>query len=201
MRYLSILFLLLLFTPSTFAQSNEPKELKLSLQTDLLAYTAAGGWSAWASAQLKQYKLSLAYVSYPNRFRDVYEETGIQENPRWLRIQLSRQFKPESKLRNFFYGLNVEHQWRELTEDGNPDEILNDTHWQFGLFAGYDWAPWQNKETALRNISVIPWLGINGVPNNLNQSRVFENTGSVYNISSPLRSTIGINISYTFLSR
>ena len=84
----------------------------------------------------------LAFVNYPNRFRDIYEETGIKESPRWFRIQLSREFKPTFKLRNFFYGFNIEHQWRELKEDDNPEEILNDTHWQFGVFAGYDWEPW-----------------------------------------------------------
>ncbi|MEL6593787.1 MAG: hypothetical protein AAFQ87_06340 [Bacteroidota bacterium] len=179
----------------------EEKTLRLSLQTDLLAYTTPGGWSAWASAHYDRYKLSVAYVNYPNRFRDISEETGIQENPQWIRIQLSQQFRPEAKLRNFFYGLNLEHHWRELTEVDNPDEILNDTQWQLGLFAGYEWVPWRNKENASRNISIIPWLGLNGIPNNENLSRVFENTGSVYNIPSPVRSTIGINISYTFFQR
>lgn len=49
------------------AQTDEPK-LKLSLQTALLAYPTAGGWSAWGSAQLGLHKLSLAYVTYPNRW-------------------------------------------------------------------------------------------------------------------------------------
>jgi len=71
---------------STRAQSEEENGLKVSLQTDLLAYTTPEGWSAWASAQYDRYKL---YVSYPNRLRERYEETGIRENFRWLRIQLS----------------------------------------------------------------------------------------------------------------
>lgn len=201
MRKLILVLLALLCTVSAFAQSADGEQVKLCLQTDLLAYTTAGGWSAWASAQLNQYKLSLAYVNYPNRFRDIYEETGIQENPSWLRIQLSRAFKPTSKWKHFFYGLNVEYQWRELVEDDNPDEILTDTHWQFGLFAGYDWAPWRNKENALRNVSIIPWLGFNVIPNNSEMSRVFEHTGSVYDIPSGIRSTIGINLSYTIFQR
>lgn len=201
MRHLHFVFLFLIFTASIFAQSTEGNQVKLSLQTDLLAYTTAGGWSAWASAQVNRYKLSLAYVSYPNRFRNIYEETGIKENPRWLRVQLSRAFKPTSKLRNFFYGLNIEHHWRELEEDNNPDEILNDTQWQLGLFVGYDWAPWRNKESALRNLSVIPWVGLNGIAHNSEKARVFENTGSLYSIPDPIRSTIGINLSYTFFQQ
>ena len=192
--------LVLMVHQSVSAQEALPK-VQLSLQTDLLAYTTPGGWSAWASAQFSQYKLSLAFVQYPNRFRDIYEETGIKETPSWIRIQLSRQFKPESRLRNFFYGLNIEHQWRKLEEDGNLDEILNDTHWQYGVFAGYDWTPWRKKDNALSNVSLIPWLGLNYIPNNVGMSRVFENTGSIYNIPGPIRSTIGINLSYTFFQR
>lgn len=196
MRYVVILILVFSNCISTWAQSEEEHSLKVSLQTDLLAYTTPGGWSAWVSAQYNRYKLSLAYVNYPNRFRSMYEETGIQENPQWLRIQLSRQFKPSSKLRNFFYGVNIERQWRELVEDNNPDEILNDTHWQLGLFAGYEWTPWQENENALRNLSFIFWGGINALPTNNEMSRVFENTASVYDIPGIFRSTIGINVSY-----
>jgi len=196
---LALLLVLMAYQPVK-AQEELPK-LQLSLQTDLLAHTTAGGWSAWASAQLDRYKLSVAFVRYPNRFRDIYEETEIKETPSWIRIQLSREFKPTSKLRHFFYGLNVEHQWRELEEDGNPDEVLNDTHWQVGVFAGYDWAPWRKKDNALSKVSIIPWLGLNGIPANVNMARVFENTGSVYPIPSAVRSTIGLNLSYTFFQR
>lgn len=111
MQRLSIVLLFLMATTCSFAQFPEGERLKLSLQTDLLAYTTPGGWSAWVSGQVKPYKLSLAFVNYPNRFRDIYEETGIQENPRWLRIQLSQEFKPTSKLRHFLIGLNAEHHW------------------------------------------------------------------------------------------
>lgn len=201
MRHLSIVFLILLCTNSIFGQSQESNQLKLSIQTDVLAYTTPGGWSAWASAQLNRNKLSVAFVRYPNRFRDIYEETGIKETPRWLRIQLTRQVKPESKLRNFFYGLNLEHHWRLLEEDNNPNEILNDTYWQLGAIVGYEWAPWSEKEYALRNLSFIFWTGLNVIPNNTGLSRVFENTGSVYDIPSNFRTTIGINASYTFFQQ
>jgi len=86
MRYIVILMLVFSSCISTWVQSEEENGLKVFLQTDLLAYTTPGGWSAWASAQSDRYKL---YVSYPNRLRERYEETGIRENFRWLRIQLS----------------------------------------------------------------------------------------------------------------
>lgn len=194
-----LLFLLFLITGKVAFAQSESSDFKLSIQTDLLAYTTAGGWSAWATVQHKRNKLSVAYVNYPNRFRDVYEETGIQENPQWLRFQLSRQFKPTSKLKNFHYGINIEHHWRELVEDDNPDEILNDTHWQFGLFAGYEWQPWSKKDNALSNIFITGWLGANYLPTNTEMARVFENTASVYKIPALIRPIIGINIGYTFL--
>ncbi len=85
MRYVVILMLVFSSCISTRAQSEEENGLKVSLQTDLLAYTTPGGWSASVSAQSDRYKL---YVSYPNRLRERYEETGIRKNFRWLRIQL-----------------------------------------------------------------------------------------------------------------
>ena len=172
------------------------EELQLSLQTDLLAYTTPGGWSAWATAQYKRYKLSLALVNYPNRFRNTYDETGIQENGRWLRFQLSRHFKPTSKWRNFHYGINAEYHWRELLEDGNPSEVLEDTHWQLGLFAGYEWRPWRKKENALQNILITAWLGANYLPSSSEMARVFENTMSIYEAPNIARPTVGVNIGY-----
>ena len=189
--------LILLFNSSLFAQEEE-KELKLSLQTDLLAYTTSGGWSLWGMAQHKQNRLALAFINYPNRGKDTYEETGIKENIRFARLQLARHFKPTSKMKNFFYGINIEHHWRELEEDNNPDEILNDTNWQGGLFVGFDWYPWSKKENALQNISIIPWVGGNYVFNSGEQARVFENTGNVHDIPNFIRRTLGLNISYTF---
>lgn len=194
------LFLTLWTGKAVFAQS-EPPDLKVAVQTDLLAYTTAGGWSAWLSADYKRNRLALAYVNYPNRFRDIYDETGIKETDRWLRIQLSRQFKPTSFLRNFYYGLNIEHHWRELEEDNNPDEVLEDTHWQFGIFAGYEWQPWKKKENALRNVFITVWAGANYLPRSTELGRVFENTASVYDTPELIRSTIGVNVGYTFYKK
>lgn len=109
MKPITLLFVFifpsLLLSKSLFAQSNE-KGLKLSLQTDLIAYTTPGGWSIWGVVQHHQNKLSLAYVNFPNRYREIYDDTGIEELDRFARIQLARYFKPTSKLRNFFYGAN-----------------------------------------------------------------------------------------------
>lgn len=197
MKKIIISFLILLFNISLFAQDEE-KGLKLSLQTDLLAYTTSGGWSAWGVAKYKQNRFALAFVNYPNRYKDTYDETGIKNTDRFVRVQLARHFRPTSKLKNFFYGINIEHHWRELEEDNNPDEILNDTHWQGGLFVGFDWHPWSKKENALQNLSIIPWVGFNFRPNTGNQVRVFENTGQVYDIPNFIGRSIGLNVSYTF---
>jgi len=198
MKKTIILLILNIGFLSTGFSQDEIKEIKLSLQTDLLAYTTLGGWSAWATAQYKQNKLSIAYVNYPNRYRSIYEETDIKENARWVRFQLSRHLKPTSKLKNFFYGLNIEHHWRELEEDNNPDEILNDTHWQLGVFLGYEWQPWRKKENAMHKIFITPWLGANYLPTFSELGRVFENTASIYDIPNLIRPTVGVNIGYTF---
>jgi hypothetical protein len=199
MKCLQLFLLIILISTGelTVAQSASPN-LKLSIQTDLLAYTTAGGWSAWLTAQYHQNRLSLAFVNYPNRFRSIYDETGIKEIDRFARLQLSRNFKPTSRLKNFHYGMNVEYHWRQLEEDNNVEEILNDTNWRLGAFIGYDWQPFSNKENALNNLSIIPWIGINARPNNRTEVRVFENTGSIYPIPSFFGAALGLNISYTF---
>ena len=61
--------------------------------------------------------------------------------------------------------------------------------------------PGRKKDNALSNIAIIPWLGANFIPGNTEMSRVFENTGSVYNIPAPLRPTIGLNLSYTIFQK
>ena len=201
MQKLILVPLLLFFSTVLLGQSPSEGKLKLSVQTDLLAYTTLGGWSAWGSAQYQRAKLSLAFINYPNRFRSIYDETGIKETDRFARLQLSLNNKPESKLKNFFYGLNAEYHWRELEEDNNPDEILQDTHFQIGAFLGYEWAPWRERASALQNLSFIFWGGLNWIPDNTALDRVFENTGNVYPISSIVRTTIGINVSYTFFKK
>ncbi|MFK8006659.1 MAG: hypothetical protein AB8H03_09820 [Saprospiraceae bacterium] len=193
---------LFLFHTSLFAQS-EHKNLKLSVQTDLAAYTTLGGWSLWGVAQLHQNNIALAYINYPNRNKDTYDETGIKEIDRFARLQLTRYFKPTSKLKQFFYGINAEYHWRELEEDNNPNEILDDTHWKLGAVIGYEWSPWNKKENTLNNLSIIPWLGLNYFPNQNVPVRVFENSGNVYGLTSTTVVDIpfGINISYSFFKK
>ena len=79
MKQITILFFGLIFNSLLFGQTDE-KALKISLQTDLIAYTTPGGWSAWLAIQHHQNKLSLAYVNFPNRYAEYYEETGLKES-------------------------------------------------------------------------------------------------------------------------
>ena len=195
------MLLLTCLAPRAWAQTEEPSQLNLQLQTDLLAYTTAGGYSAWLVMNAGQNKVALGFVNYPNRQRGLYEDTGIREDDQFLRVQLARYFAPTSKLKNFYYGLNTEVHWRELVEDGNPTEVLNDTYFVAGPFAGYDWQPFRAKENALRNLSLTAWLGINSRFHNAEQARVFENTASVYPIPTPVQPSLGINLSYTLFSK
>ncbi len=190
------LFLGMTHANKMLGQTTE-KALKVSLQTDLIAYSSPGGWSAWFAVQHHQKKLSFAYVNFPNRYREIYDETGIKELDRFARIQLAHYFNPDSKLRNFFYGANVEYHWRKLEEDDNENEVLEDTAWKLGPFIGFEWHPWRKKEKALSTLSIIPWIGINFRPRNYKQDRVFENTGNVYEIPNAAEGALGLNISYT----
>jgi len=67
-----------------------------------------------------------------------------------------------------------------------------------GVFDGYEWQPWKNKENALNNLFITVWGGANYLPTNTEIARVFENTASVYPIPNIVRPTVGINIGYTF---
>lgn len=202
MKRAMILSTLFFLSNFIFAQE-ENKELKLSLQTDLLAYTTSGGWSIWGVVQHDRNRIALSFVNYPNRYRNTYDEIGIKEIDRFARLQLTRFFKPTSKLRHFFYGINTEYHWRELQEDNNPNEILNDTHWKVGAVTGYEWHPWNKKDNTLKNLSVIPWFGLNYFPTHNVPIRVFENTGNAYGLNSTTIIDIpfGINISYTFIKK
>lgn len=202
MKKIILLSILSFLSHFLFAQENN-EEIKLSLQTDLLAYTTLGGWSAWGVAQHRRNKLSVAFVNYPNRYRNTYDEIGIKEIDRFTRLQLTRFFKPTSKLKHFFYGINAEYHWRELEEDDNPNEILNDTHWKLGVVIGYEWHPWNQKNNFTKNLSIIPWVGLNYFPSQNVPVRVFENTGNVYGLNSTTVIDIpfGLNISYTFFKK
>jgi len=46
MKQITVLFFALIFNSLIFAQTAD-KALKISLQTDVIAYSAPGGWSAW----------------------------------------------------------------------------------------------------------------------------------------------------------
>ena len=113
MKQIVFVCLLFILTHSLFAQSNE-KGLKISLQTDLVAYTTAGGWSIWGVVQHHQNKMSLAYVNFSNRYRETYDDTGIEELDRFARIQF---FLPQS-------GIMLPDVTRELIQDDNGNPVL-----------------------------------------------------------------------------
>ena len=119
MKYLTMLLVsfTLMISHQATAQIETPT-FKLSLQTDLVAYTASGGYSIWGVAQHHKNRLSLAYVNFPNRYAAEYEETGIKEDDRFVRLALWRYAKDKH---TFFYGANFEYHWFELTEDGNTE--------------------------------------------------------------------------------
>jgi len=71
---------LIIFFGNTMTGQDDAPNFKLSLQTDLIAYTTPGGWSAWLAMQHHQNKLSFAYVNFPDRYADYSEETGLIEN-------------------------------------------------------------------------------------------------------------------------
>jgi len=196
MKHLIILFFAFALSNTIFAQTTQPN-FKLSIQTDLVAYTTPGGYSIWAVAQHHQNRLALAYVNFPDRYKAIYEETGIKENDRFARIQLARHFNPETKMRNFFYGANVEYHWRELEEDGTS-EVLTDNNVKLGPIIGFEWLPFSNKDNALNNLSLVIWAGPNFILQNEEQERTFATTGSVYEAPEAVEAAVGINISYTF---
>ncbi len=178
--------------PHLYAQTEAPK-LQLSAETDLMAYTSLGGFSLWGTAQYHKNRASLAFVNYPNRYRGIYEDTGIREDDRFLRLALWRYWNDKHHV---FYGLNTEYHWVRLKEDDNTEE-LKDTKLKLGLIVGYHWHPFRDNENALRNLSFSIWAGPAFNVANYNLARVFEQTGSVYNIPALLEPSIGINVSYT----
>ena len=130
-------------------------------------------------------------------------------------IDYGREFtNASSKLLSHYFSLNgsdfkkaenirISNFLREFEEDNNPNEILNDTHWKLGAVIGYEWHPWNKKVSALKNLSVIPWFGLNYFPTHNVPIRIFENSGNVYGLNSTTVIDIlfGLNISYTFLNK
>lgn len=199
MKHLILVFLTVIIGNTLFAQTTSPN-FKLSLQTDLIAYTTPGGYAIWGVAQHHQNRLALAYVNFPDRYKEIYEDTGIKENDRFARIQLARHFNPETKMRNFFYGANVEYHWQELKEDGTSEVLMN-TNFKLGPIIGFEWIPFNQKDNALNNLSLVIWGGPNFILQNEDQKRTFVETGSVYPEPEPVEVALGINISYTFFKK
>jgi len=194
MKNAIILFLSFILGTSGFAQSNE-KALKLSLQTDLIAYTTLGGWSAWLAVQHHENKLSLAYVNFPNRYANYYEESGLKENDRFFRIQYARYFNPQKKMRDFYVGANFEYHLRELEEDNNT-ESLNDTGFKIAPIAGYEWHPWKKKDNALQNFSLAVWAGPTFLIS-YEDELIFPQTNSTYEARELVELSV-VLLSYTF---
>ena len=195
MKQLIILFLTLIFSSLLFAQS-EDKALKISLQTDVVAYTAPGGWSAWLAIQQHENKLSLAYVNFPDRYADYYEESGLKETDRFFRIQYARYLNPEKALKNLYVGANFEYHLRTLEEDNNT-ELLEDTGFKIAPIVGYEWHPWSKKDNALQNLSLAFWAGPTFLLS-YEEEFVFQGTGSVYEARAAVEGALGILVSYTF---
>ena len=146
--------------------------------------------------QHHQHKLSLAYVDFPNRYPDDYDDTGIQENDRFFRAQLARYFNPNKRMRNFFYGVNLEYHFREIVEDNNPTS-LNETGFKIAPIVGFEWPPWDKQENALQNLSVVLWTGPTFLFGGFEDELVMPETGSIYPAREQIGGSAGILISYT----
>lgn len=194
MKYYISLSLFLL-THLLMAQT-EDRALKLSLQTDLIAYTTPGGWSAWLAIQHHENKLSLAYVNFPNRYVEYQEESGLEELDQFFRLQYARYLNPEKALKNFYVGANFEYHLRTL-EENISSEMLEDTGFKIAPIIGYELHPWGKKDNALNNLSLGIWAG----PTFLfsyDDELVFQQTGSVYEAPESVEVSVGVLVSYTF---
>jgi len=80
-------FIIIAFFCAQIAMAQtEYRALKLSLQTDLIAYTTPGGWSIWGVAQHHQNKISLAYeISFMGPMSNTIGE-------RWRKIIIPTKF-------------------------------------------------------------------------------------------------------------
>lgn len=194
MKQIVVLFFVFLINSVLFGQTAE-KALKISLQTDVIAYTAPGGWSAWLAIQHHQNKLSFAYVNFPDRYADYYEETGLQEKDQFFRLQYARYFNPEKALKNLYVGANFEYHLRTLEEDDNPSS-LEDTGFKIAPIVGYEWHPWSKKDNALGNLSLAIWAGPTFLIS-YDDELIFEGTGSIYEARESVEGSVGVLVSYT----
>ncbi len=195
-KKIAVQLLIMILSYPVLAQNND-NEFNISLQTDLLAYTTEGGWSAWITLQHNQNRLSIAYVNYPNRYSDDYDKYGVKDNDRFVRVQLARQFNPKSKLRHFYYGVNFQYHFRELIEDDNSSK-LTANGLKVAPIIGFEWHPWSKKENALRNLSIGLWGGPTFLfGDGFNDEIIFPNTGTIYPAREDIEVSAGVMISYT----
>ncbi len=199
LRTIVIIFLVIISSYPVLAQ-NKGKEFKISLQTDLVAYTTPGGWSAWGVAQYQKNQLSVGYINYPNRDKSYYYNTGIKEDDRFIRVTASRYLKHQSFLKYFFYGANFEYHWR-LLEETVTRELVKDTHIKIGPFIGSNWYPWAKKENFLKSFSVMTWASPVFIAGGENQDKAFETTGNIYDNQKTFNISFGVNISYTIFEK
>ena len=193
----STLILFALFCAQIAMAQIEDRALKLSLQTDLIAYTTPGGWSAWLAIQHHENKLSFAYVNFPNRYADYYDESGLQELDRFFRIQYARYFSPEKRMKDFYVGANFEYHLRELEEDNNT-ETLDDTGFKIAPIVGYEWHPFEKKDNALQNFSLALWAGPTFLIS-YDDELVFQQTNSTYEARELVEVSVGVLLSLSLI--
>jgi hypothetical protein len=191
------LFLLLSGTTSVSYTQTVSQPLQIAVETDLLAYTTLGGFSVWGSIQKQKNRLSISYVNYPNRYRGIYKDTGIKDHDQWMRLSLWRYWSHTS---SFIYGINGEYHWRTLAEDESTEEISEDDV-QIGAILGYHWRPFTERETNLSNLSFSAWAGANFRVLSTREARVFEQSGSIYELPPVFEPTGGVNVIYTFYKK
>ena len=196
-KFALVLTLLATLTGTSALAQTEDPTLQIAVETDVLAYTSLGGFSIWGTVQHHKNRLSISYVNYPNRYRGIYNDTGIKDDDQWLRLSLWRYWNDTHRL---FYGINGEYHWRTLTEDENTEELSEDDI-QIGAIVGYHWHPFRKKDNALNNLSFSVWAGVNYRLLSMREARVFEQTGSIYEMPSLFEPAGGINIIYTLFKK
>ena len=187
--------LLFLIGLSSLSAQSEERGLEVSVQTDLIAYTTPGGWSAWLAIQHHQNKISFAYVNFPDRYVDNIDNIELREADRFFRIQYAHYFNPERKLKNFYPGINFEYHLREI-EESNSSEVLVENGFKIAPILGYEWHPWNKRDNALSNFSLGFWAG----PTFLigyDEDLVFTQTGNVYAARESIEVSVGLILSYT----
>ena len=137
----------------------------------------------------------MAYVNFPDRYAEYYEESGLKETDRFFRLQYARYFNPEKALKNLYVGANFEYHLRELEEDNNP-ATLEDTGFKIAPIVGYEWHPWGKKNNALSNLSLALWAGPTFLIS-YDDELTFEGTGTAYEARESVEASVGVLVSYT----